>query len=329
LSLDSIPAIHLATIGIIIGFVGLIWSADRFVAGAAAIAKNLGLAPILIGLTIVSLGTSAPEILVSINAALAGSGSFAVGNAIGSNIANIGLVLACTALVANIPVQKHILKDELPVLLLVTAVSGVFLYDAKLSAYEGWILAGLLIPAMAYLVIKKQKDYSEKEAAHEVEDIPDMRFAVASFWFALGLGLLIASSKILVWGAETTATHFNISPLIIGLTVLAVGTSLPELAASVISALKGHHDIALGNIIGSNIFNLLAVMSIAAIIDPISAEAEVFSRDYALMAGLTGLLTLLASVPILLKMPKEKQKIGKLGGIVFLIIYGLYFTVLF
>lgn len=326
--MSNIPEIYLAMIAILAGFAGLVWSADRFVAGAAAMAKNFGVAPVVIGLTIVSFGTSAPEILVSLNAALTGEGSIAIGNAVGSNIANIGLVLGCTAMIARIPVQTHILKDELPILLGVTAVAGFLLFDAKLEPYEGWILALLLPPSMAWLVYRKKKDISPEEAALEVEEVPDMSTFFALLWFAIGLGILVASSKILVWGATFTATHFEVSPLIIGLTVLAIGTSLPELAASIMSALKGHHDIALGNIIGSNIFNLLAVMSIPGIIDPLSTDKEVFFRDYATMAGLTVFLAAVALISLMRRGP-SKPGFGRIAGLLMLVSYGAYLSLLF
>ncbi len=323
---DSIPAIYLAAAAIIVGFIGLVWSADRFVAGAAALALNSGLTPMVIGLTVVSFGTSAPEILVSINASLAGAGDIAIGNALGSNLANIGLVLALTALVANIPVQSHILKDELPVLLIITAVAGFLLSDAHLGRVEGWILLFLLLPSMAYMIWAKQKDLSPQERELE-EDIPQMRTTMAVLWFLVGLALLILSSKILVWGAQTTATHFGVSPLIIGLTVLAIGTSLPELAASLVSAIKGHHDIALGNIIGSNIFNLLAVMSIPGILHPLTYEREVFTRDYASMAALTVVLALAVGAALLLR--RSNARIGKPTGAILLGCYGFYIYLLY
>ena len=324
---DFIAPIYVAGLAILVGFAGLIWSAERFVAGAAAFALNFGLAPIIIGLTIVSFGTSAPEILVSLNASLAGAGDIAVGNALGSNIANIGLVLAITALVARIPVQKHILKDELPILLLVTAVSGWFLFDATLSPAEGWALLLMLIPLMAYLVWVKRRGMAPAEQAAE-EDIQEMSNRAAALWFTVGLIILVASSKVLVWGAQTTAEHFQVSPLIIGLTVLAIGTSLPELAASIMSALKGHHDIALGNIIGSNIFNLLAVMSLPGIISPAIYSAEVFSRDYLVMAGVTVLVGLFISANFIFKRGSNKY-IGRVAGGLLLAGYGAYIYVLY
>ncbi len=323
--LDNVPTIYVAVLAILAGFVGLIWAADRFVAGAAAFALNFGVTPMIIGLTIVSFGTSAPEVLVSLNAALAGAGDIAVGNALGSNIANVGLVLAITALIARIPVQTHILKDEMPILLVITVIAGFFLIDAKLSRVEGLILLVALIPALALIVWRKRKSFSATEQAQE-EEIKPMGNTAAALWFLLGLGVLILSSKVLVWGAQSTAEYFHVSPLIIGLTVLAIGTSLPELAASVVSAMKGLHDIALGNVIGSNIFNLLAVMSLPGIIDPISYETAVFYRDYLTMAGLTFALSIL--ILLALRMRGSNAYIGRLSGGLLLLSYLAYIFVL-
>lgn len=328
MTLEFLPLIYMAAIAILIGFVGLIWSADRFVAGAAAFALNFGVTPMIIGLTVVSFGTSAPEILVSLNASATGSGDIAIGNAIGSNMANIGLVLAITALVARIPVRKHILIDELPVLLLITAVAGWFLSDAKLGRLEGWILLLSLVPLLAFIVYRKRGALDHVEIEETEEDIVPMSNAMAAFWFVVGLGILIISSRILVWGAQTTAEHFEVNPLIIGLTVLAIGTSLPELAASIVSALKGHHDIALGNIIGSNMFNLLAVMSLPGIITPIAYGSEVFTRDYAAMAGVTVLLTLFVIAALLLKR-NQQSYIGRAAGSILLICYASYIYILY
>ncbi|GAA5317693.1 MAG: calcium/sodium antiporter [Candidatus Pelagadaptatus aseana] len=283
------PDFWLACIAILAGFIGLIWSADRFVGGSAAIANNLGVSRLIIGLTIVSLGTSAPEIVVSISSALKGAGELAVGNALGSNLANIGLVLAITALIAPMPIQKHLINQEIPILLLVTAIAGITLYDAHLSFWEGVLLAGSLIPLLSLMIWTKKKHPSPEE---EDSEIPDDSMTKAIFWFVIGLGALIASSEMLVWGARTVAEAFGVSPLIIGLTVIAIGTSLPELAASIMSALKGHHDMAIGNIIGSNIFNILAVMAVPGLVSPLTMDASVFSRDFIAMAAVTLLLCL-------------------------------------
>ncbi len=316
------------------GFIGLIWSADRFVAGSAALASNFGVSKLVIGLTVVSFGTSAPEIVVSISASLKEVGDLAVGNALGSNLANIGLVLGVTALVAPLPIQGHLLRQEIPFLLLVTALAGWLLYDATLSRWEGILLIASLIPVMVIMIASKNRHPSPEE---EDTDIPDMGGLVACLWFALGLAALILSSEILVWGAKEIATAFGVSPLIIGLTVIAVGTSLPELAASVMSALKGHHDIALGNIIGSNIFNLLAVMAVPGLIQQPHMEAEVFNRDYLVMAAITAFLCLAITLDYYLRnldTPEVEARgsHGRLGrriGSILLLGYVGYYVLLF
>jgi cation:H+ antiporter len=274
--------IWLAACAILAGFAGLIWSADRFVDSSAAMASNLGVPKFIIGLTVVAFGTSAPEIVVSISAALKGNGDLAVGNALGSNLANIGLVLGVTALIAPLPIQRHLLSHETPILLLVTAVAGYCLFDGKLSMPEGFLLMGSLIPVLSIMVMGKKGHETD-----EGDEFPELDTGKATLWFVVGLALLILSSETLVWGATEVALAFGVSPLIIGLTVIAIGTSLPELAASVMSALRGHHDIALGNIIGSNIFNLLVVLSVPALIQQPEMNMDVFFRDYAAVAGIT------------------------------------------
>ncbi len=325
----------IAIIAIIIGFAGLIWSADRFVAGSAGIAKNLGMQPILIGLTIVAFGTSAPEILVSISAALGEAGELAVGNAIGSNLANIGLVLGITALVAPLPIAGAQLKRELPILIGITLAASYCLYDLQLTLMDGLLLLGSLILIMYFLVTSKSH---QPDAEHEadVEHIPDLSNAKAWGLFAIGLVLLIASSQLLVWGAKEAATLLGVSELIIGLTIVAVGTSLPELAASIASALKGHHDIAIGNVLGSNLFNLLAVMSVPAFIDPLELAPEVFYRDYGAMTAVTLLLAaMLYGHRLWARYAADAQHsyrhnhLGRGGGALLLLAYAAYYYWLF
>ena len=326
--LDTIPTIYLAYAAIFAGFVGLIWSADKFVLGAASIAENFGVAPLIVGLTIVSFGTSAPEVVVSISASLKQAGDLAVGNAIGSNIANVALVLGATMLIAKIPVQHHILKDEFPVLIGVSVLGGIFLYDAKIVQWEGAVLLLLIIPVIWYLIRCKKSDMSDQELAEEAE-FEAVKNTSAIVWFVIGLAALIISSEVLVWGAKTTATHFGVSPLIIGLTVIAIGTSLPELAASITSALKGHHDIALGNIIGSNIFNLLAVMSLPGIIHPPTLNPEIFVRDFSVMFGTTLLLATMTFFA-LRKVPSgQSANLGLSTGVILLTSYVAYYVYLF
>ncbi|MDQ2078268.1 calcium/sodium antiporter [Marinimicrobium sp. ABcell2] len=267
------------------GFVGLLWSADRFVAGSAALAYNLGVSKLVIGLTIVSFGTSAPEIVVSFSASFAQAGELAVGNALGSNLANMGLVLAVTALIAPLAIHRHLLRNEIPVLLLVTALAGVLLYDARLVFWEGLILLLALPLALGFLTWNRRQDRTE-----QTPDIPGLGNVAAGVWFLVGLAVLIAASEALVWGASELALSLGVTPLVVGLTVIAVGTSLPELAASVTSALKGHQDMAIGNIVGSNVFNLLAVMAIPALIPQAPMESAVFWRDFAAMGIMTAIL---------------------------------------
>jgi cation:H+ antiporter len=306
-------------IAILAGFIGLVWSADRFVDSSASIANNLGVPKLLIGLTVVAFGTSAPEIVVSISASLRGAGEIAIGNALGSNLANMGLVLGITALVAPIVVKSYILKQEIPIMLAVMGIAGWFLYNGHLTRLEGIILVSLMIPLMAWFI------YSKKQLAEEEDDITSMATGIACVWFFIGLTVLVASAEGLVWGATSVATSFGISPLIIGLTIVAVGTSLPELAASVISALKGHHDIAIGNIIGSNIFNLLLVAGIPVIIEPLIMDEAVFYRDYLSMLGLSIVLCAILLCGLFIK---KAASLGRLSGILLLILYAGYYTLL-
>ncbi len=316
-----------ASLAIVIGFVGLIWSADRFVEGAAALARNLGMQPIMIGLTIVALGTSAPEIIVSISAALEHSGTLAIGNALGSNLANIGLVLGITALIAPLPISRRILRRELPLVILATLAASYCLYDHILSLVDSILLLLALCLIFAYLINSKSHQ-PKAELDAEIEPIQEMNYNKAWLLFLLGLALLIASSQLLVWGAREIALASGVSELIIGLTVVAVGTSLPELAATIASALKGHHELAIGNILGSNLFNLLAVMAVPSLIAPVELQPEVFYRDYATMTAITLLLAIMIYSHSLLRR-KIKPVIGRLGGGLLLLSYAAYYYLLF
>jgi cation:H+ antiporter len=305
------------------GILGLLWGADRFVAGSASAARYLGISPMVIGLTVVSVGTSAPEIIVSINAALREAGQLAVGNALGSNLANIGLVLGITALVAPIPVNKQLLREESPVLILITALAGLCLYNGFLGRGESIGLALLVIPLLI-LVVKYKKKHPSPDLTDDSEALPELPISQAALWFAVGLAVLLGSAEITVWGAKSIAAYAGISELIIGLTVVAIGTSLPELAASVISALRGHHDIALGNIFGSNLFNLMLVMTSAGAIAPIALGSEVFYRDFLAMATMTLLMVVLAAIAL----RSRAGKISKAMGVLLLVGYGYYYMLL-
>jgi len=284
---------------IILGFALLVWGADKFVLGASATASNLGVSPLIIGLTIVGFGTSAPEMLVSLMAALNGNPEIAVGNAIGSNITNIGLVLGVTALVVPLTVRSSILRREYPIMFAIMLLAWYLMADNNLQQMDGLILITamfLVLGLITYLGFRDQKNTQDPLNAEFNDEIPtDMDTKTALFWLIFGIIILLLSSKMLVWGAVNIAHNFGVSDLVIGLTIIAIGTSLPELAASVASALKGEHEIAIGNIIGSNMFNLLGVLGIPAIISPINELSEtVLSRDYPVMIGLSILLLIFA-----------------------------------
>ena len=276
-------------LAVLFGLILLVWSADRFVDGSASAARHFGMPPLLIGMVIVGFGTSAPEMLVSALAAMQNTPGIALGNAYGSNITNIALILGITALISPIAVHSQVLRKELPILTVVTLLAAYQLWDGRLTRFDALVLLGVFAGVMAWTIVqgmRKKTDAlgQEMEAELTGQTMPMNR---ALLWVVVGLLLLIASSRILVWGAVEIAHGFGVSDLIIGLTIVAVGTSLPELASSVIAARKGEHDIALGNILGSNLFNTLAVVGIAGVIRPMSVAPEVLSRDMLVMGALT------------------------------------------
>lgn len=287
----------LAVLAILGGFILLVWSADRFVEGAAATAKYAGMPSLLIGMVIVGFGTSAPEMVVSAMAAIDGNPDLALGNALGSNIVNTGLILGLTAIITPILVQSKIVKKEIPLLILIGLALGYFLWDGVLTRFESVLLLlgfFLLIGWSIFSAMRGKGDTLESEMDNElVEHAMPIKKAV--FWLVLGLVLLIVSSRVLVWGAVSIAETLGVSDLIIGLTIVALGTSLPELAASIIAVKKGEHDIAIGNVVGSNMFNLLAVVGIAGVISPMtSLSADVLSRDWLVMMSMTLALLFMA-----------------------------------
>ncbi len=278
------------------GFALLVWSADRFVLGASAVAGNLGVSPLIIGMTIMGFGTSAPEMLVAGMAAAGGNPAMGVGNAIGSNIANIGLVLGTTALVAPMAVDSGILKREYPVLFAITLLAGGLMLDGELGRLDGAVLLAGTACLVTWMIWTARRGQSSDPLENEFEsEIPtDMSTGLAVFWALAGLVVLVLSSKLLVWGAVDIARGLGVSDLVIGLTIIAVGTSLPELAASIMGALKGEHDMAIGTVIGSNMFNLLAVLALPGLIYPSMLAPEVMQRDFLLMVGFTIALFLMA-----------------------------------
>jgi cation:H+ antiporter len=280
----TVPFLAVAT-----GLVLLVWSADLFVEGSAATARHFGMPPLLIGMVVVGFGTSAPEMVVSAFAALQGNPGIALGNAYGSNIANIALILGLTALISPIAVHSQVLRKELPILTGVTILSAWQIWDGRITRLEALVLLVVFFGLMGWSImqgLRTKVDALGSEMEQELE-IRAMPISRAVFLLVVGLALLIASSRILVWGAVEIALGFGVSDLIIGLTIVAIGTSLPELASSLLATRKGEHDIALGNVLGSNLFNTLAVVGIAGGIRPMTVGPEVFYRDYMVMAGLT------------------------------------------
>lgn len=309
-------------LAIVAGFAILVWSADKFVDGAASTAKHLGMPTLLIGILIVGFGTSAPEMVVSAIAAMEGNAGLALGNAIGSNIVNIALILGVTAVISPIVVNSNIVKKEIPLLLLIVFIIGYLLLDNSLSFVEGIILLGGFFALVAWSIISAMRnkgDALESDMEDELIEHP-MSLKAGIIWLIIGLVLLIASSRLLVWGAVGVAHEFGISDLIIGLTIVALGTSLPELAASVIAARKGEHDIAIGNVVGSNMFNILAVIGIATVIAPMNnIPFEVLQRDWIVMLVLTVALLVMSY-----KFRAKNGVITRLEGTILILCYVAY-----
>ncbi|MGV6851292.1 MAG: calcium/sodium antiporter [bacterium] len=315
----------ISSILIIVGLTLLVWSADQLISGASALARNLGVSPLIIGLTIVGFGTSAPEMVVSAIASMKGTPELAVGNAIGSNIANIALILGITALLYPLKIESGTLKREFPILILITAVTWVFISDYQLDRSDGFIFIILLVAITGWLTVlglnSSKSDPLNEDYNQEIPD--DMPTSKAVFWLIVGLVLLPFSSSLLVNGATQLAHLYGVSDAIIGLTVVALGTSLPELAAAITGAIKKEDDLALGNIIGSNLFNLLGVLGIAGIIKPSGFSEYLITRDYATMALVTVLLFAMAYGF------SRKGKLGRRAGSILLAIYIIYESFLF
>ncbi len=308
------------------GFIAVVWGADRFVYGAAGLASNLGVSRLVIGLTIVAFGTSAPEMLVSGMAAMAGSREMGVGNAVGSNITNVTLVLGAAALVQPLSIHSRLLIREIPILFLCMAVAWAFLWDGELSRVEGLLLLFGMFLLVAWIGTQGRKadpGYSDPPpGAFDHDDIPDaLPTAKAIVLFSVGLLLLLAGSRVLVWGALEIARDLGVSELVIGLTLVALGTSLPELAASVAAARRGEQDIAVGNVVGSNMFNLLGVLALPGIIAPGEVNRSIILRDFPIMVGVTLLLLLMAV--------NERSHIGRKRGIALILVFVIYFVMLF
>jgi len=309
-----------------VGFVAVVWGADRFVYGAAGLASNLGISRLVIGLTIVAFGTSAPEMLVSGMAALSGSREISIGNAVGSNITNVTLVLGAAALAGPLSVHSRLLMREIPILFLTMAVAWAFLWDGVLSRREGLLLLTGMFLFMIWIGVEGRRAQGESAelppGGFEDDSIPDsLPTGKAVVLFSIGLLCLLIGSRVLVWGAIELAIDLGVSELIVGLTLVALGTSLPELAASVAAARRGEQDIAVGNVVGSNMLNLLGVLALPGIISPGEVDRVVILRDFPIMVGVTLLLLMMAV--------NEKNYIGRKRGIALILAFIGYFVMLF
>ena len=318
-----------SVLAVVVGLVVLVWSADRFVDGAVGVAQFLGMSTFLIGMLVVGFGTSAPEMVVSILSALNDTPQLALGNAYGSNIANIALILGATALVAPVVVKKQAMTHDIPILILMTVLTVLLLKDGNVSFADGAVLLVAFVALTLFNILMglKEKRNHEKESSEESVPVK-VSIGKSVLWLLVGISLLIVSSRLLVWGAVNIAQALGVSDLLIGLTIVAVGTSLPELASSIAAARRGENDLAVGNVIGSNAFNTLVVVGIAAVIAPIgSTDPEVLNRDLPIMSALT-LLLFFICFPLKNKGGKRVGGFGRIGGALFLILYAGYLVLL-
>ena len=312
----------IASVIIVLGFLGLIWGADKFVSGASGLARNLGVSPLLIGLTIVAFGTSAPEIFSSAVAAMQKKPELAIGNAFGSNLFNVGIALGIAALIKPLKAPESMLNRELPALLLVTVVTGILIADLRLDLLDA-ILLIMITVFFIYRLLKQQIKSTKASLETPEQESTRMKSLKAVAYLTIGLLILVISAEALVQAASNIAEALGVSASIIGLTIVALGTSLPELAASVTCVLKNQDELAIGNIVGSNILNLLAVLPFPGIFAPGLIEANLFYRDFSIVTFLTILLCFFCYRSI-----KKEIHIGRVSGIIFLLIYCGWFTVM-
>jgi len=311
---------------IVLGVLLLTLGADRFITGSSALAKNFKLPELLVGILLVGFGTSFPELVVSVIASFHNKAQIAIGNVVGSNIANIGLVLGLSALIMPIKVHSRLIKREFPILIIISIIAGILLWNGYLSRVDGIILLVILILHIYWVsvTIPKSQDVLVKEVQeHESKKAATMRTSIAIVWWVVGLGLLFVSSELLVNGAVGAAKLMGISDLVIGLTIVTIGTSLPELAATIVSALKNEHDIAIGHVVGSNIFNILAVLAMPALIAPGTFSSSLMRRDYPVMLAYAVALWLVTFC-----LPR-KGHLGRIVGGIFLLGYIIYLVSLF
>lgn len=308
------------------GLALLVWSADKFVEGSASVARHFSMPPLLIGMVIIGFGTSAPELAVSLLAAIQNNQGIVLGNAYGSNIANIALILGLSSLISPISVHSSVLRKELPVLSLVTLISFFLIRDLKLSRADSLILVLIFSGLIAWTIVTAKRNQQDSLGKEIDEELTSRKKSLSKslFWLFTGLVLLIGSSRVLVWSAVEIAKRLGLNDLVIGLTIIAVGTSLPELASSILASKKGEHDLALGNILGSNLFNTLFVVGLAGVVNPFSLRIEIIRRDVPVMI----LLTL--SIFIIGYGFKGRQgRINRLEGSLLLLFYFIYTIFLF
>ena len=313
----------ISIVALIVGLIITVWSADRFVDGASGIAKHFKMPPMLIGMVIIGFGTSAPEIAVSVQAAIEGNSGISLGNAIGSNITNIALVLGVTAIIAPIMASSSVLKKEVPMMLGAMFLALILMLDGSLSVTDGIILLFAFVLTMGWSIfegLKKKKDNYTDEVEIEIAN-KGTSVKSSALWLVLGIVLLIVGSKIFVYGAQNIALSLGISDMVVGLTVVAIGTSLPELASSIMAARKGEHELALGNVLGSNLFNILIVVGIAVVISPMSIPSEVITRDMFTAIALSFILLV-----VCLPFSKKVGSINRFDGVLLVVVFIMYTT---
>lgn len=316
----------LATALLVIGLVLLVYGADRLVFSAAILCRSLGIPPIIIGMTIVGIGTSLPELIVSFTAATYGQMDIAVGTAIGSNITNILLILGGAALLHPLTVHSMLVRRELPLMLLVTLLCGVMLFDNQLSRGDGLALIAIAFLYLLFIIRiarRAERDNSDSLTREQVAELPrdDAGNTVAFLWLAVALIILPMSTRMVIDNATVIADYLGVSELVIGLTIISVGTSLPELATVIAGALKGEDDIAIGNLIGSNIYNMAIVLGLPALMQPGAFDSAVIERDYWVMLGVSALFTLICL--------QRSRRIGRRAGAVLLAGFIIWVAVLY
>jgi len=307
----------LESIAILGGLALLVWSADKFVDGAAATAGHFRMPPLLIGMLVIGFGTSAPEVSVSTFAAMQGNPGLALGNAYGSNITNIALILGVSALLAPITVHSRVVRREMPVLFAATVLAWWLLNDGEFSSADAGVQLVLFSVLVGWSVWEGMREGRDPIGTELSGELPDLPLRVSLFWLVVGVVLLVASSRVVVWGAVGLAQAFGVDDLIIGLTIVAIGTSLPELASSVVAVRKGEHDLALGNVIGSNLFNTLLVAALAGAILPHTVDPALLERDFPVLTILTAALFAMAY-------GWGRQRITRIQGGILLLTFGCY-----